>query len=100
MHNLRFPLGKTRIAQVVCGSKNKDLNDWGLVWNPAHGLIRAKQDDVKHVIDDLVREAYLRREGEPGRPVLVLTEKGTVRAESPAPRTRRSATPRCVAWTV
>ncbi|MHC5037118.1 MAG: RQC domain-containing protein, partial [Planctomycetota bacterium] len=82
VHHLRFPLGKTRIAQVVCGSKRKEMSSWGLEWNPAHGLVPCKQETAKDVIDDLIREGFLRQEGDPGRPVLALTGEGRRHAES------------------
>jgi ATP-dependent DNA helicase RecQ len=76
VQRLRFPLGKGKIAQVVTGSRDSNLIKWGLESNPAYGRCHAKQDLVKRVIDDLIREGYLKREGEAGRPVLALTDRG------------------------
>jgi ATP-dependent DNA helicase RecQ len=78
--HLRFPLGASRTAQIVTGSRDKDLLDWKMDRNPAYGRIRARQDRVKDVIDGLLREHYLKREGERGRPVLALTERGEAAA--------------------
>jgi ATP-dependent DNA helicase RecQ len=93
--HLRFPLGITRIAQVLTGSRDKDLLDWKLDRNPSYGRVRAKQDRVKEVIEALLRERYLKREGEPGRPVLALTDRGQTAAEeaeaADGPATQTSA---------
>ena len=79
--HLRFPLGKTRIAQVVTGSRNQDLIQWRLDRNPAYGRVSAPQDEVKGVIDDLMRHGFLQREGDAKRPVLGLTALGEEAAE-------------------
>jgi len=83
VRHLRFPLGATRIAQVVTGSRDKDLLDWGLDKNPAYGRVRGRQEKVRQVIDDLRRQGYLKREGEAHRPVLALTEKSDAAVTDP-----------------
>jgi ATP-dependent DNA helicase RecQ len=80
--HLRFPVGKARIAQVVTGSRDKAIVDWKLDKNPAYGLVRAPQEEVKAVIDDLVRRRYLEAGGEPGRPVLALSASGRALTEA------------------
>jgi hypothetical protein len=79
--HLRFPLGAGRIAQVVTGSREKDLVQWRLDRNPAYGTVRANQDAVKKVIGDLIRSGHLKRGGDRTRPVLELTERGEEAAE-------------------
>ena len=74
--NLRFPVGKTRLAQVVTGSADKAILEWRLHENPAYGKVRAGQEEVKEVIDDLTRAGYLERGGTSERPVLTPTAKG------------------------
>lgn len=76
IHRLRFPLGKSRIAQILSGSRDKNLIEWKLDKNPAYGMLSIGQDYIKEVIDDLIRGGYIKREGEPGRPVLALTDLG------------------------
>jgi ATP-dependent DNA helicase RecQ len=81
IHHLRFPLGIGRIAQVVTGSREKDIVQWRLDRNPAYGTVRAQQDVVKKVIEDLLRGGYLKRAGDRTRPVLELTKRGESAAE-------------------
>ncbi len=76
VRHLRFPVGKVRLAQVVTGSRQKEILQWSLDRNPAYGRVKDSQEEVKAVIGDLTREGYLCREGERGRPVLALTERG------------------------
>jgi ATP-dependent DNA helicase RecQ len=79
--HLRFPLGAGRIAQVVTGSREKDIVNWRLDRNPAYGTVRANQDEVKKVIAELLRGGLLKRAGDRTRPVLELTERGEEAAE-------------------
>ena len=76
IRHLRFPLGVGRIAQVLTGSRDKDLIAWRLDKNPAYGRVHTKQEVIKHVIERMIGQGYLKREGEPGRPVLALTARG------------------------
>jgi DNA-binding MarR family transcriptional regulator len=83
LRHLRFPVGVGRIAQVVTGSRDSELLSWKLDKNPAYGSVRAKQETVKRVIENLRTEGYLKREGEdPRRPVLALTARGKAAAEA------------------
>jgi len=79
--HLRFPLGAGRIAQVVTGSREKDIVQWRLDRNPAYATVRDGQDAVKKVIADLIRSGHLKRSGDRTRPVLALTERGQEAAE-------------------
>jgi len=97
-HHLRFPLGKGKLALLLLGSQDQELIAWGLTRNPAYGKVHAKKDRIKKVIDDLTREGYLERQGEAGRPVVALTERGRQAALAskltelfPAPAQRVSA---------
>ena len=96
--HLRFPLGKGKLALLLLGSHDQELISWGLNQNPAYGKVQAKKDRIKKVIDDLTREGYLERQGEAGRPVVALTERGRQAALAsqltelfPAPAQRASA---------
>ena len=81
VRHLRFPLGISRTAQVLTGSRDKDIIDWRLDRNPAYGTVRARQDVVKQVIEALLRDGYLKREGDRTRPVLGLTKRGEKAAD-------------------
>ena len=76
LRELHFPLGATRVAQVVSGSRSLKLIEWGLDENPAYGRVTAKLDEVKGVVDRLLNEGYLEHQGERDRPVLGLTALG------------------------
>jgi len=76
VRDLRFPLGVGRVAQVVTGSRQSKLLEWGLDENPAYGLVGAKQDLVKAIIGQLIDQGYLHHTGPPDRPVLALTDHG------------------------
>jgi len=84
VRELRFPVGVTKVAQVVTGSRDKSLLKWRFDSNPYYGSVTAKQQAVKEVIEGLVREGYLREEGDFERPVLGLTRRGAQAAESGA----------------
>jgi len=80
--DLRFPLGVTRIAQVVTGSQDSKLIQWGLDQNVAYGrLSGTTQEDAKKAVKRLIKEKYLKREGEYSRPVLALTRAGQAIAD-------------------
>ncbi|NLF31350.1 MAG: RecQ family ATP-dependent DNA helicase [Planctomycetes bacterium] len=74
--DLRFPLGVGRIAQVITGSRDSKLLQWGLDRNIAYNLAACRQDEARVVIDQLVEENYLRQAGEFDRPTLELTGAG------------------------
>jgi ATP-dependent DNA helicase RecQ len=76
IQHLRFPLGVTRVAQVVTGSKSQSLKSMGVENNPAYDCVHAGQEDARAVIADLIREGYLAQTGDRERPVLALTSKG------------------------
>ena len=80
--NLRFPIGISRTVEVVTGSRAKDIIKWGLRDNPAYGRVTANREEVKAVIEAMLRQGYLKREGERDRPVLALTERGEEAAEA------------------
>jgi len=73
---MQFPIGKGRVAEVVTGSKRKDILEWKLDRNPAYGTVGMKQDYVKRVIDTLIDSGYIEQEIKSGFPVLRLTELG------------------------
>ena len=82
VRELRFPLGSIKVAQVLTGSRDQKLLKWRLERNPYYGSLSLKQEEVRAIIDKLVRDGYLREEGEFERPVLALTESGKQAAEN------------------
>jgi ATP-dependent DNA helicase RecQ len=73
---MQFPIGKGRVAEVVTGSRRKEILEWGLDRNPAYGTVGMKQDYVKAVIETLIDEGYIEQEVKSGFPILRLTERG------------------------
>jgi ATP-dependent DNA helicase RecQ len=80
--------GVARIAQVLVGSRSREMLDRGLERLPTFGRLKdMKLEEVKALLDALVDAALLERRGiEGGRPgafVLALSEEGTavMRAE-------------------
>ncbi len=94
--------GVERIAQVLTGSRSREITERGLDRLPTFGRLAEKKiDDVKRLLDVLVEAGLLERRGiEGGRPgafVLALSEEGAavMRAERrpllPMPEARRHA---------
>jgi len=82
VRHLRFPVGIGRVAQVLTGSRDKELLKWHLDKNPAYGRVRAKQEHIKEAIERMLARGYLKREGEFDRPVLALTARGKAAADA------------------
>jgi len=80
IRHLRFPLGAGRVAQILTGSREKDIIGWRLDKNPAYGRVQTKQEVIKRVVEEMIAQGYLKRKGEPGRPVLALTPRGEAAA--------------------
>jgi ATP-dependent DNA helicase RecQ len=76
VENIPFHVGKTRIAQVVTGSKDKKIIEWGLERNPAYGSVNAGTKEVKEIINRLIQEGFLEFKADSEMPVLALTERG------------------------
>ncbi|MCY2926634.1 MAG: RecQ family ATP-dependent DNA helicase, partial [Planctomycetota bacterium] len=76
VQKLRFPMGASRIAQVLTGSKEKNLIQWNCDTNPCYGAFRGRQDDARKILAQLQHEGLLGREGDYNRPVVVLTDAG------------------------
>lgn len=72
----RFAIGKNRTADVVTGSRNRQLLEWNLDRNPAYGMVDRTAAEVREVIDHMILEGYLELSGASGFPVLALTEAG------------------------
>ena len=81
VRGLRFPVGAGFVIRIVTGSREKKLTQWGLDRNPAYGRVQANRELVRTVIQDLVEEGYLSFDGEIGRPVLSLTQRGKLAAD-------------------
>ncbi len=76
MNELRFPLGKYKLAEVVTGSKNKQIMEWKLFDNPFYNRVNSKRDQVVKVINRLLEERYLQTGRDREKPTLSLTAKG------------------------
>ncbi len=70
--------GKTMVAQMLCGSKNKKLQQWKLHRLSTYGLLATlKQSDVTAVMDELIACGLLQQvEVDQRRPTVQLTEAG------------------------
>jgi len=76
VRHMRFSVGRGKIVQVLTGSRDKKLLSWGLDRNPAYGLVSEDKAAVEEVMDELLHEGFIKREGDAKRPTLALTERG------------------------
>lgn len=75
IHRMGERFGKTMVAQVLVGSRNKKLMDMSFDSLSTYGLMKEKsQKDVIQFIDYLIASQILRLDGG-GYPVLKLTER-------------------------
>jgi len=89
-----FPLGASLITGILTGSRAQKLLRWRQDRNPAYGAARGTDKAaVKEVITGLVRQGYIRHEGEPGRFTLVLTDRGQEVLKTPAATATRRPSP-------
>ncbi len=86
---LRFPLGRVRVADVVWGSRSKELLNWGLDQHPQYGALHGTpKKTIIAAIDQVVARGLLVVRGS-DKPVLHLTEAGRRALEAaPAPERR------------
>ena len=81
--------GKNMVAQMLCGSKNKKLQQWKLHQLSTYGLLSGlRQNEVVGVMDALIETGLLQqKEVDERRPTLHMTEEGrrVMRSESPLP---------------
>lgn len=81
--------GKNLVAQMLCGSKNKKLQQWKLHRLSTYGLLsKLKQTEVVAVMDALIETGLLQqREVDERRPTIHMTEDGrqVMRLETPLP---------------
>lgn len=70
--------GKLMVSQMLCGSKNKKLQQWKLHRLSTYGLLSSlKQTDVADVIDLLIEVGYVeQQEVEDRRPTIQLSDEG------------------------
>ncbi|MFQ5810739.1 MAG: RecQ family ATP-dependent DNA helicase, partial [Armatimonadota bacterium] len=83
---LRFPIGRIRLAEVVWGSRSKELLKWGLDEHPQYGALHGTpKKTIIAAIDQLVARGLLVVRGS-DKPVLHLTEAGRrALADAPEP---------------
>ncbi|MAI32294.1 MAG: helicase [Planctomycetaceae bacterium TMED240] len=81
--------GKNMVAQMLCGSKNKKLQQWKLHQLSTYGLLSGlRQTEVVNVMDALIETGLLQqKEVDERRPTLHMTEDGrrVMRSEAPLP---------------
>ena len=81
--------GKNMVAQMLCGSKNKKLQQWKLHQLSTYGLLSGlRQTEVVGVMDALIETGLLQqKEVDERRPTLHMTEEGrrVMRSETPLP---------------
>jgi len=91
---LRFPLGRTRVADVLWGSRSKELLKWGLDQHPQYGALHGTpKKTIIGAIDELVTRGLLVVRGS-DKPVLHVTESGRrALASAPKPAKKREKQP-------
>ncbi len=81
VEQLPFPLGVTRLAAVLTGTRAAWTSGTGIPDLELHGSVRATQESVRNVIRALVEEGFLGVSGSLDRPTLYLTDSGRRRLE-------------------
>lgn len=83
--------GKNLVAQMLCGSKNKKLQQWKLHRLSTYGLLSGmKQSEVVTIMDNLIEAGLLeQREIDQRRPTIHMTEMGrkVMHSKEPLPAT-------------
>ncbi|MCP4944708.1 MAG: RecQ family ATP-dependent DNA helicase [Planctomycetaceae bacterium] len=81
--------GKNMVAQMLCGSRNKKLQQWKLHQLSTYGLLSGlRQTEVVNIMDALIETGLLQqKEVDERRPTLHMTEDGrrVMRSETPLP---------------
>ena len=81
--------GKNMVAQMLCGSRNKKLQQWKLHQLSTYGLLSGlRQTEVVNIMDALIETGLLQqKEVDERRPTLHMTEEGrrVMRSETPLP---------------
>lgn len=81
--------GKNMVAQMLCGSRNKKLQQWKLHQLSTYGLLSGlRQTEVVTIMDALIETGLLQqKEVDERRPTLHMTEDGrrVMRSETPLP---------------
>ncbi len=101
VNDVRYPVGRGRIAKLLKGSRSRDVAMFGYDSNPRHGKLAVfSQPEIEGLIDQLIDMGHLKVVGSGRYPVLRLTNRGesalSARAAIPLrfPReVRRSASP-------
>jgi len=76
VRRLRFPLGRARLAQMLRGSRSRELLSWGLDKHIYYGrLADLRQGQIRDLIDQLCQQGYFKAVGG-DKPVLRLTPIG------------------------
>lgn len=77
VRDVKYPVGRGKIAKLLKGARSKDLAMFGYESNPRHGkLAMFSQLEIEGLIDQLIEAGFLKVVGSGRRPVLRLTSRG------------------------
>jgi ATP-dependent DNA helicase RecQ len=83
VYRLKGRYGISVVAQVLTGSRNKKLLEWGLDKLSTYHIIQEyKQDEVKRIIEATLMAGYLKQTADQ-YPVIAITEEGVEAANHP-----------------
>jgi ATP-dependent DNA helicase RecQ len=84
LRQLKWGVGRDKLADILKGSKAKDIQQWDYDKNPQYGQLGAfTQREIKGMIEQLIEQGYFEVTGG-NYPVLQLTDKGKDALESQA----------------
>lgn len=77
VYDLKWPVGRGKIAKLLKGSRSQDVAMFGYDSNPRHGKLAVfTQPEIEGLIDQLIESGYLKVVGSGRMPVLRLTGRG------------------------
>lgn len=83
VYRLKGRYGISVVAQVLTGSRNKKILEWGLDKLSTYHIIQEyKQDEVKRIIESALMAGYLKQTADQ-YPVIAITEEGIQAANHP-----------------
>lgn len=77
VNDVKWPVGRGKIAKLLKGSHAQDVAMFGYERNPRHGKLAVfSQPEIEGLIDQLIESGYLKVVGSGRLPVLALTGRG------------------------